>query len=629
MDQLKQFLAVVKKQHFWILCGLVVLIGFVTYAIASSKMNQTYVQTKGKISQTSTELDPLLSGTEHPNRDWAELVQKKTEDLRNNVRDAWEALYNEQKQQVFVWPAALGKDFVAAFNQPTANTDSRKMVEYCERYQAFVKTELRHLGQIVDAEWVEEGDDSAPHRRPMTRGPAGPGRPGLPDTTSTEPQKIYTVNWDSEDEKRLTLAYDWQDVAPSSQDVRYAQEELWVMDALCKAIARTNTGARGPYEAIVRDINKMLVGYDAVDKNPLGEESKRIRHLSRAVPAATAAPVPAGPAGVPTGSSAMPLEAPKRPVRHKTGNGDEDQGPRTAGMTRYPRGPGMVPPGVGPPNMPGGAQMPGTQGAAGATAADDPDAWLKENRYVAPNGHPLSAAEMRNPPVAEYNLMEFRLDLTVDQVRWEKLLLELCNSPLPLEIREVRINVSDDDSVSDRNMGRRPGSMRVAAGETGVQHNMPIEIRGVAYLMNPPNFEKLGLTAGSGAPGQTAPGAAPANPAGGKAPAAGATPGSTPAAAPGASPTAPSGAADTTGTALPATAVPAATTGPATGATGKAPGVETPPTVPDVVAPKATNPAAVAPGIGPPTGVPAKTPGNSAPGSAPPAATASPAPPAK
>ena len=36
---------------------------------------------------------------------------------------------------------------------------------------------------------------------------------------------------------------------------------------------------------------------------------------------------------------------------------------------------------------------------------------------------------------------------------------------------------------------------------------MPIEIRGVAYLMNPPNFEKLGLTAASGATGQPAPGA--------------------------------------------------------------------------------------------------------------------------
>ena len=115
MDQLKQFLVVVKKQHFWILCGLVVLIGFVMYAIASSKMNETYVQTKGKISTTSNALDPLLSGTEHPNRDWAELVQKKTEDLRNNVRDAWEDLYNEQKQQVFVWPAALGNRFCRRF----------------------------------------------------------------------------------------------------------------------------------------------------------------------------------------------------------------------------------------------------------------------------------------------------------------------------------------------------------------------------------------------------------------------------------------------------------------------------------------------------------------------------------
>ncbi len=298
--------------------------------------------------------------------------------------------------------------------------------------------------------------------------------------------------------------------------------------------------------------------------------------------------------------------------------------------------------------------MPGTQGAAGTAAADDPDAWLKENRYVAPNGHPMSAAELRNPPVAEYNLMEFRLDLTVDQVRWEKLLLELCNSPLPLEIREVRINVSDDDSVSDRNMGRRPGSMRIAAGETGVQHNMPIEIRGVAYLMNPPNFEKLGLTAASGAAGQPAPGAVPVGPVGGKAPAPGAIPGSTPAAAPGATPVVPSpagkgpasqappanpvappgtasGAADTTPSAPPAPAatVPAGPASPAADVPGKTPAVETPPAVPNAIAPQTASPANVAPGVGTPTPVPGKAAGNSAAGTAPPAGAASPALPAK
>ena len=57
-------------------------------------------------------------------------------------------------------------------------------------------------------------------------------------------EKTYTVIWRSEDEKRLQDAYDWID-PPSPLDVRYAQEEIWVMEALCKSIARANIAPDG------------------------------------------------------------------------------------------------------------------------------------------------------------------------------------------------------------------------------------------------------------------------------------------------------------------------------------------------------------------------------------------------
>ena len=84
---------------------------------------------------------------------------------------------------------------------------------------------------------------------------------------------------------------------------------------------------------------------------------------------------------------------------------------------------------------------------------------------MGPNGRPLSAKDLQAPPVAEYNLMAFRLVLSVDEVRWEKLLLEFCNSPLPLEVREVRINISDDKDAQDRGMSRRPMAMRSGEGD--------------------------------------------------------------------------------------------------------------------------------------------------------------------
>ena len=436
MDQLKQFIAVVKKQHFWILCGLVVLIGLVMYSVAGSKMAATYSQSKSKISTVSDGLGGLIHG-EHPNREWAEQVQKKTDDLRNNVRDAWEALYNSQKQRVFVWPPALGTDFISAFNASRRRIPIRgRWSSYCERYQGFVKTELRHLGQVVDADWVKEGEDT-PRHRPGMRVPAGP------ETESTaDPQKIFTVNWDAEDQNRLMLAYDWQD-APSPLDVRYAQEEVWVMDAICHAIARTNTGARGPYEAVVRDINKMLIGYDAVDKYPLGEGGKRLRHIGRIVPAAaaTAQPIPGGDPRMMAGG---PLEAPKRPVRHKNGAGGDDEGPR-GGMSHFQRGPGGIPGDAARHEWPASPRRCANAGSAAAAGGG-----RRRSRFLAERQSLCRRPTVircwpricRNPPVAEYNsdgVPAWISSSTKSAGRncWSNCATRRC----PLEVREVRINV--------------------------------------------------------------------------------------------------------------------------------------------------------------------------------------------
>jgi hypothetical protein len=165
--------------------------------------------------------------------------------------------------------------------------------------------------------------------------------------------------------------------------------------------------------------------------------------------------------------------------------------------------------------------------AATATASTNPDDYLNEWRYVDGNSKPLTAAELANPPFYEYRLMPWRARLTVDQRKWDDLLVCFRNTDLPLEIRQVRVNPTDGGSLfggrggeggsrggygsggygsSSRGGYGASGGGYGASGRGGASREsspfassaemtsdtVTLELRGVAYLLNPPDPEKIG-----------------------------------------------------------------------------------------------------------------------------------------
>jgi hypothetical protein len=548
MDQLKQYWEVVKKQHFWILCGLAVVVPLIVFWVSSGHLAKVYGDQLTTIKQADDNLTPLVSGADHPNKEWVTHVQGETDRLRVNVKDAWDALYAQQ-QAVLKWPPELGDDFAEKFK----DVDPKKLEPLCELYQNSVKTELKHMADIVKAEWAP-GESGHGRSSPALR----PGRQHAPGAAqdADEAKKNYIVVWDPADEGRLQDDYDWVD-PPSPLDVRYAQEELWVLEAICKSIDRTNVGSTGDFDAVVREIQGTLIGYTATDKFPLGEGSGRIDRSRKTGAGGGMAPA-APPAMTPGGAPAVALE-PTRPVRHRA----TDEG-ALGGRSRAPRG--------GPVGMAGG------QPGVGPAAPTDPDELLKEGRYVDTKGKPLRGSDWANSTTPEFNLMAFKLTVVADEQRWPKLLVELCNSPIPLEVREVRINPNDREGGGPGAAGRdRP--RREAGSPDMALHNVTLEIHGVAYLMNPPNtpanLAKLGIAAVGANPA-----ASPVAPQ--------ATP---PIAAP--TPAAPASAV------APAATAPAAPTGPP---------VATPTTAPPVAAPTIATPPAAAPATtAPPTAAPTAT----------------------
>ena len=390
MDQVKNILAVIKKHHFWILCGLAVLIGLGMSFVAKNKLIKGpdgYEAEKSKITSAQGSVAPLASGPDHPNPDWVKFAEGETTKARQKVFDAWSALYKEQAAKVFQWPKdlfpddpAFLKEFAAADDQTEKNLDRKTLKELGDRYMSYItKTTLPRLAGIIDAEWTVIDEKDA------ARNAAAP-----PDTTS------HKVIWDPADQQLKVDNYSWEE-RPSRLDMQYAQEEMWVMEALFNAIQRANSNARGSYEAAVRKLDEVLVGYDATGRFPLGEGEGRIVATMRA-------PAPGSQGG---GESSAPARSPveaRRPNRRdQTAGAGTSYSPRTA-----PRSRDSSTPLIGrsaDPSAPVGAE-----GAGG-----DAYAWLKDGRYVDGKCQPISGSEQQSSKTPEYKLMAFRLRLTVDE----------------------------------------------------------------------------------------------------------------------------------------------------------------------------------------------------------------------
>jgi hypothetical protein len=258
---------------------------------------------------------------------------------------------------------------------------------------------------------------------------------------------------------------------------------MWVLEALFKSIQRTNSGAKGSFDAVVRKIDAVKVAYDATNRYPLGEGEGRIQ-----VTRAPTAPDATSSLGGPDAGAASPNWEPHRPYSKQGGadSGRDFSSPRSGG--RPGRSGGRGGRDIAPPPI---------QEAAPTDAAAGPVDPLNNGRYVNAKGRPLTAADLQSPALPpEYRLMAFKLRLVVDESQLQRVVEELANSTLPLEVREVRINVAADVTEPGAQRGRgsrQTNSLASAAG--GATHNATLDIRGVAYLINAPDRAKLGLPA--------------------------------------------------------------------------------------------------------------------------------------
>ncbi|MFM8735897.1 MAG: hypothetical protein ACKOC8_11965 [Pirellulales bacterium] len=481
-EQIRPYVAAIAKYHFWILAAIVPLVLLPMLFNGQASLDSRIAAQKSQIESRVASLRGVQGITEHPNESWSKAIEKQTTAIRDQTLAEWSRFWSDQKP-LRSWPPRLGEDFLKAVYR--LKPDGKLERPFLLRYQNTVPDLVRELPQRMGAEdlMLDAQPGAAPVApRGARPGPSGEfgGVPGQPRPGRAARGPTALVEWRAEDQKKLIQSFSWTK-APSTAQVLLAQEELWIYGLLCDAIKRANAGATAPFDALIVGVEELAVGYPAAEDRPGGQGGSRV---ILAAPVA-AAPGEMPPGGMPQGGG-MPTSG-MPGMEEATGPATRPPHPRFGGG-----GSGMA--------MPGGVPMP--EGAAdGAAAAASPDDPLREWIYVDFNGKPLSAAELATVPDARLvHLVPFTMRLVMDQRRIDALMADLAAAPVPVDVRQVRINVAAQAGAPGAaGFGGQSGSvatggprMSEGAGQTRRPYDVIVELRGTVGLATLPDAAALG-----------------------------------------------------------------------------------------------------------------------------------------
>lgn len=475
MGKLRDMFDKVSTHLFWAGSGGVSLAVLVTWFITSTRLAGETEERVNVIKRKYSECQPLVSDTSHPNPASTDGMESILKSLRTSVKDAWDTQYKYQ-DTAFVWPKELQLDFIERVKPlrpietevefPPPNNKEKVDRDFRARYMVYIEREFPKLADIVQADWRPSSGGMMAETQPTSEG-IEPASPAAAEASAP------IVNWSPQSQSELHSRFQWTE-PPTTLEMLYAQEDLWVLEALLKIIKATNGTADANYNAPVKEIEMIQLGKAAVAK--AGQVFR---------PAAAAEEGPA----FNNFEGALPGQNPM-----------ED--------------PAMSNPAAG---------------VSGGGSDIDP----AENRYVDLHYQPLTASKLRslsesnNPDdafLAVAKRMPIRMRLKMDQRMIAKLLAECGNSKIAVEVRQVRVNRSSgvgqaggmqpgngggamapgvfpNPGGMNPGLGAQPGfGPRAGAAAIGGEANfgddaydVPVEIYGIVFIYNPPNGKYLDL----------------------------------------------------------------------------------------------------------------------------------------
>ncbi len=612
MDKTNNQLEQVKKHHFWIVAGGVLIVALACWFMGSNNLADETDANRQKREAKVRQVNQLPPN--NPNDNFPKYAASQRDVLAKTVFEGWQKRFNEQRAIVYKWPSWYPPNYVNIINQRMREEKDLER-EIREYYQSRAAEEFPKLYDIIglrqpvapppgsNQQGYVQNSQGTPGVPPGTTPGVAPGlgsqdqegglAAGGGQTSGVEYQG--QVAWTPTERQALENKFGgvWKTRVPTTLEMLYTQESINVYETLLKHIVKKlNEGAEEHQQATVKKIVTLLIGEDALPPQP-----------------AVVTPTDGGMEG--------------------NGGGQPGQAPAGGGVP-----PGTAPgkaPGVAPGSMPGGGggggagRQPGqdAEGGSGQTASSvNPAPPNGVNRYIDDKG--IAVGDPKKQPFAEFRMLPVKMRFVIDHRRIPNLLVACANSPLPIKVRQVSVSgvnaaASTDGAGGQENafgtppgvgkagggqppglilgqQGDEGGNQTSAAGQPVKQafgevelgpYDMEVEVQGTVLIYNEPNKDKLGT--GTAAEAEEAAAAAGATPAG--EPATTETPATPPTTTPPAG-TPPAG--------TPPAGTPPAGTPPATPpATTPAPA----PTLPATGTPPAT-------GVPPATGTPPPAPGS-------------------
>jgi len=474
-DSAKPYVDGFLKYHFWIVAAIVPFVLLPSVFSANGGLRQKVQSQKSTIDGHKSVLEGIKNDPAHPNNAWVEDVDARTKKLRAEILEQWRRFWTGQ-QSLRVWPQELGDDFLAAISAVEAGQQEKLPANLLQRYQNSIPEIVRHLPGRMGCKDLMQ-DDAAK----TAEGSGDSDATGDLESPEASLTQVPLV-WSGEDQERLMATFVWNQ-EPTTVQVRLAQEELWVYGIFCDAIRKLNEGATGAFNATITSVQDLAVGYPAAEEAAGGQGGSRI--MWKASPQAGAA--------TGEGDAAMAGLAATTPTGRPSNARFSD-----SGATSVSSVPAMPTEGV-----------PGAEGVPGGTvSADDP---FYEWIYVDFEGRPLNTAALKaSQDATMVHLVPFVLRVVMDQRKVPGLIEEFAQNPIPIDVRQVRINVGEQGSGGGASS---PLSSPVASGDAredaGGRRRRPydvtVEVRGTVGLATPPDEKPLG---GGQAPAEGVPGVA-------------------------------------------------------------------------------------------------------------------------
>ena len=122
MDQLKDILKQLITYRFWIAVGVSLLLPAVAYFLGASKIQAEAKAAEGNITNASKGVKEYTQG-KPVNKQYAEIVTVKTEDLTKDVDQSWKELY-ERQAPLLTWPERVHDRFTTWGRDWPKDTDA-------------------------------------------------------------------------------------------------------------------------------------------------------------------------------------------------------------------------------------------------------------------------------------------------------------------------------------------------------------------------------------------------------------------------------------------------------------------------------------------------------------------------